>query len=257
MIFGSILLSAVVIALYMSAGFVLAQVLADNSIVDVMWGIGFIIMTLFTLIFTGTYLPRQLLITTLVLIWGFRLGVQIGLRNWGRGEDIRYKNWRQQWGDKFLLYSFLKIFMLQGLVMLFVVYPVILVNITPVQKGLNVLDGIGLLVWCIGLFFEVVGDAQLYQFIKNNANKGKLMTTGLWRYTRHPNYFGEATMWWGIFLIALSVSYGWTALVSPALITYLLLYVSGVPMTERLMENHPDFAEYKRRTSTFFPWFVS
>lgn len=246
--------SAVLIFIYFMIFFIVAQIIKNNSIVDMGWGAGFIVVAMGTLVYQGAYLERNLLITLLILIWGGRLAYHIVRRNWGKPEDFRYAKWRQDWGRWLVPRAFLQVFMLQGLLMLVIGYPIILINAYP-QPGLGLLDYLGLIVWLIGFYFESVGDRQLADFKKDPANKGHVIKSGLWRYTRHPNYFGEATMWWGIFLIALSVPSGWTAVISPLTITLLLLYVSGVPLLERKYKDNKEFQEYARVTNKFFPWF--
>ena len=169
------------------------------------------------------------------------------------GEDFRYRQWREEWGETFVWRSFLQIFMLQGAVIFLVLSPVLLIFNAP-GEGLGLLDVAGLLVWLFGFTFEALGDWQLLMFKKNPKNRGKIMQTGLWRYTRHPNYFGEATLWWGLFLIAVTVPWGVLAITSPLLIDFLLLKVSGMPMLEAKYENNPEFASYKSRTNALFPW---
>lgn len=256
MFFMSALLSfsALLIFIYFMVFFIVAQVIRNNSIVDMGWGFGFVVLALATLLLTGAYLERSLLLTLLVLIWGGRLTYHIVLRNWGKPEDFRYAKWRREWGSWLVPRAFLQVFMLQGLLMLIIGYPIILVNASS-QPGLNLLDYLGLLVWLIGFYFEAVGDRQLADFKKDPANKGHVIKSGLWKYTRHPNYFGEATMWWGIFLIALSVPSGWSAVISPLTITLMLLYVSGVPMLERKYKDNEEFQAYAKVTNMFFPWF--
>jgi steroid 5-alpha reductase family enzyme len=148
--------------------------------------------------------------------------------------------------------SFLQVFMLQGLLLLLVAIPVIFVNQAP-EAPLGWLDVLGLAIWMYGFAFEAIGDWQLLQFIRDPTNKGRLMTTGLWRYTRHPNYFGEVTLWWGIWLMTLTLPGGWLTIIGPLTITTLILKVSGIPMLEKPYEERTDFQEYKRRTSVFFP----
>jgi steroid 5-alpha reductase family enzyme len=248
----TIVCAAIAVFIYMTAVFAAALVAKDNSIVDIAWGPGFILVALLTLLIGKRFEPRQLLVTALVAVWGLRLAVHIYLRKWGRGEDFRYAKWRRDWGRWFVPRSYLQIFMLQGVFLLIISYGVMLVNASA-SRLLGALDFAGTAVWAVGFFFEAVGDAQLERFKKRPENKGKIMTTGLWRTTRHPNYFGEAAMWWGIFLIALSVPSGWTAVVSPLAITFLLLRVSGVTMLEKKYAGNSAFAEYARRTSAFFP----
>jgi steroid 5-alpha reductase family enzyme len=246
--------AALIVFIYFLLFFLVAQVIKNNSIVDMGWGAGFVLLALIILVSQGAYVERNLLITLLVTIWGGRLTYYIVKRNWGKPEDFRYAKWRQEWGQWLVPRAFLQVFMLQGLLMLVIGYPIVLVNASP-QPGLNFFDYAGLLVWIIGFIFESVGDKQMAEFKKDPANKGHVIKSGLWRYSRHPNYFGEATMWWGIFLLALSVPSGLSAVISPLVITLLLLYVSGVPMLERKYKDNPEFQAYAKVTSKFFPWF--
>lgn len=246
--------AAIVIFIYFFAFFLVAQYIRNNSIVDMGWGSGFVLVAFVILISQGAYVERNLLITLLVTIWGGRLTYYIVRRNWGKPEDFRYAKWRKEWGKWLVPRAFLQIFMLQGVLMLIIGYPIIVVNANP-QPGLNFIDYLGLLIWITGFIFESVGDKQLAEFKKDPANKGHVIQSGLWKYTRHPNYFGEATMWWGIFLLTISVPLGWSAVISPLTITLMLLYVSGVPMLEKKYKDNPEFQEYARRTNKFFPWF--
>lgn len=248
------LYSAICVFLYMSSIFMLAWIKKDNSIVDIAWGIGFILVAILTFILQTVFVNRHVLITALILIWGTRLAAHIAIRNRGRGEDFRYAQWRKDWGKWFLIRSFFQIYMLQGFLLLITAYPVMLINHSR-ETGIVFLDILGLIIWLVGFFFEAIGDYQLLTFKRKAENKGKIMTQGLWRYTRHPNYFGETVMWWGIFLIGLSLKSGWTAIVSPLLITFLLLKVSGVTMLEKKYVGNKEFEEYAKRTSAFFPWF--
>jgi len=248
-----LLQAAIVIFVYFFAFFLVAQFIRNNSIVDMGWGAGFVVVAFVTLLSQGAYAERNLLITLLITIWGGRLTYYIVRRNWGKPEDFRYAKWRKEWGSWLVPRAFLQVFMLQGLLMLIIGYPIIVVNSSP-QPGLNFIDYLGLFIWITGFFFESVGDKQLAEFKKDPANKGHVIQSGLWKYTRHPNYFGEATMWWGIFLLTISVPLGWSAVISPLTITLMLLYVSGVPMLEKKYKDNPEFQEYARRTNKFFPW---
>ena len=243
---------AAVIFLYMTLIFVLAYFLKDNSIVDVFWGPGFVVVAAFTLMEASGWDVRKLVVSFLVFLWGMRLGVHIILRNRGRGEDFRYKAWRDTW-KHFVLRSFFQIFMLQGLFMLIISAPVWFINSMP-NAPLTVTDNLGLILFGTGFFFEVIGDMQLSMFRKDPANKGKLMTSGLWSITRHPNYFGEALLWWGISLYALALPLGWVTLISPVVITLLLRFVSGVPMLEAKFRDYPGWDEYAGRTAPFIPF---
>jgi steroid 5-alpha reductase family enzyme len=237
---------------YMTAFFAVAVARRDNSVADIAWGGGFVLVALLSLHLGVGALARPVLLTVLVFLWAARLAVHILLRNRGRGEDPRYAAWRREWGRWWLPRSYLQVFVLQGAILLVVAAGIIVVN-TRSGPGLNALDATGALVVVGGLVFEAVADRQLARFLADPANRGRIMDRGLWRYSRHPNYFGEAAVWWGVFLVALSVPGGWWTVVSPLLITFLLLKVSGVPMLERLMEGRPGWAEYRARTSVFVP----
>lgn len=246
--------SAVLIFIYFTIFFITVQIIKNNSIVDIGWGFGFILVTLFTFIFSEVITARSILVSVLVITWGSRLSYYILKRNWGKPEDFRYAKWRREWGKWIYIRGFFQIFMLQGLFLLIISSPVILINHSQ-QQGLQLLDYLGTIIWITGFLFESVGDYQLAQFIKKPKNKGNIMKYGLWKYTRHPNYFGEATMWWGIYIIALSLPRGFWLVISPLTITLLLLFVSGVPMLEKKFADNPKFQEYARETSKFFPWF--
>lgn len=246
--------SALIIMLHMSVFFILALLLKNNGIVDIAWGLGFIFITLYTFFSFSLPMFPQVVLTILVLLWGIRLTTHIFFRNMGKGEDPRYAKWRKEWGKSVVIRSFFQVFVLQGIIMYFVALPIVFTNSMQLQM-MDYLVWFGLIVWVIGFLFETIGDWQLRQFLKNPKNHGQLMTKGLWRYTRHPNYFGEATMWWGIWLISMSSPFGLVTIISPVLLTFLLLKVSGVPMTEARWKKKPGFAQYKKTTSEFFPWF--
>ncbi len=238
---------------FMAVVFLLSLRLKNNSIVDVAWGIGFIAIALGSFVFTPHWSERSFLVTTLTIIWGVRLSARIFLKNYGKPEDIRYRRWREQW-VWFKTRSFFQIYLLQGFLLWLVSIPVIMVN-TYSGSGLSLLDYVGVSLWGIGFLFETVGDFQLDRFISNGANKGKLLVSGLWHYSRHPNYFGEALLWWGIFLVALSLPYGFISVVAPLTLTFLLVKVSGVPMAEVSYQGRPDFEHYRLSTNAFLPWF--
>jgi len=246
--------TALAVVLYMTLLFLLALRMKDNSIVDIGWGPGFVLVAALTFFWEPGFEARPALVSVLTLVWGARLGVHIWLRKRGKPEDFRYAAWRKAWGRSFVLRSFFQIFMLQAVFLVLVSWPVWWVNLSR-GRGLTWLDAAGAAVWLAGFLFEAVGDAQIERFKRDPANRGRIITSGLWRLSRHPNYFGEAAMWWGLFLIALSAPRGFTAVVSPMLITFLLLRVSGIPMLERKYAGRPDWEDYARRTSAFFPWF--
>ncbi len=243
---------AVTIFVFMTALFLLALIRKRNDIADVGWGLGFILVAVVSLLVNGTVTPRKTLILALVILWGLRLSIHIGLRNRGKKEDYRYKQWRDDWGDNWVIRSYLQVFLLQGFFMLLITFPITLANTYDVRP-LGLLDWIGVLVWAVGFFFETVGDYQLTQFVGNPANRGKIMKYGLWHYTRHPNYFGEVTQWWGVFVIVLSVPNAWMGVIGPLTISFLILKASGIPLLEKRFEGNPEWEEYKRRTSAFIP----
>jgi len=246
------LISALYIFIFMNFMYLLALRLKDNSIVDIGWGIGFIIVALAMLFDSGTFYPRQLLITALIILWGLRLALYIFMRNKDKGEDFRYKQWRNEWGKNIYWRSYLQVFMLQGAIMFVIALPLIQVNASK-SSELLLTDFIGSAVWLIGFLFEALGDGQMMRFKTNLANKGKIMRYGLWKYTRHPNYFGEALLWWGIFIVAAGAGNFILSIISPIALTYLLLKVSGVAMLEKKYTGNPEYDEYIRTTSSFLP----
>ena len=249
-----LLTAAITVFAFMCAVFVLAQLVKNNALVDIAWGLGFILVTASLLACRPALYPAKLLMAGLILVWGLRLAVHIFLRNAGKPEDFRYARMRRDWGKAVRVRSFFFIFTLQGFFMLVMSLPVIVQFSSP-ARPLGALDLIGALVFSVGFLFEVVGDGQLAVHASDPGNKGRLMTRGLWSISRHPNYFGEATLWWGIGLIALPSANGWIALAGPLTITLLLLFVSGVPLLEKKYAGRPDWEAYKARTPKFFPWF--
>ena len=243
---------ALVVLFYMTIIFILALMRKDYYIVDVAWGVGFNIIADYSLIQSNEIDLRKMIVNLLVLIWGLRLSTHIRFRNQGKGEDFRYKAWRDTW-KFFVIRSFFQIFMLQGFFMLLISSPVWFINFS---KGglLTLWDSLGLVIFGAGFMIETIADYQLAAFKKDTANTGKIMTTGLWSVTRHPNYFGEALVWWGIASYALSIPHGWYTLISPVIITLLLRFVSGVPMLEKRFEGCPGWYEYKGKTAAFVPF---
>lgn len=240
--------------IYMVLWFLAAVKKSDNSMVDVAWGLGFILVAIVSFLLNPFVTPRKLLILALVVLWGVRLSLHIYIRNRGKGEDYRYANWRREWGTSYLVKSFFIVFMLQGFLLLVIAYAIVLV-FSFANGSLGVFDIVGVGVWLAGVLFEAIGDFQLVVFKKNALHKGKIMRSGLWKFTRHPNYFGETVLWWGMLLVSLSVPLGWTALISPLLITFLLLRVSGVPLLEQKYSENPAYQDYQRSTNAFLPWF--
>ncbi len=242
----------------MTMWFAAAHMLKDNGIVDVAWGPGFCTVAVLLFLKSGqaVFSPAGMLML-MILLWGIRLAAHIGYRNKGRAEDFRYQNFRKNWGKRQVLGAFLQVFVLQGFIMWWVLMPVYVS--TASYEGFFPTDWklifilLGFFLFVIGFLFEAVGDYQLLIFKKKPENAGKIMTSGLWQYTRHPNYFGEAVIWWGIGLFVLPLPFGWLGLIAPLVMTYLLTRVSGVPMLEEKYGKRPDFQEYAKKTPAFFP----
>jgi steroid 5-alpha reductase family enzyme len=250
--------------LYMCIAYVISLVRKDNGTADIAYGWGFVLVA-WTTYALGLHSTIGLFLSVLTTIWAARLSIRIYLRSQGKPEDFRYKKWREEWGDTFLMRSFLQVYMLQGAVIFFVVLPVSLLNLYGSLFGLTAfavdIGYLGLIIWLKGFIFEVVGDWQLARFMKGPENKGKIMDRGLWHFTRHPNYYGESLMWWGIALTSFAVLMHTSPVlavlgfIGPVLITTMLLKVSGVPMLEAHFAGNPAWEAYKAKTSVFIPWF--
>ncbi|HEY5529902.1 MAG TPA: DUF1295 domain-containing protein [Thermoleophilia bacterium] len=244
-----------VLVVYMTAGWLLSLVRKDASVVDPFWGLGFIVAAVSYFLLTHGYAGRRVLVVAMVCVWGVRLAAYIVWRNRGRGEDPRYQAMRAKRPGSFWWYSYFQVFLLQALLLWLVAAPIAAAIGGKADPGFTVLDIVGAVVWFFGLLWEVVGDAQLAHFRREPANKGKVLQSGVWRYTRHPNYFGEALLWWGVWLVA-AAAHGYWSVYGPLLLTLLLLRVSGVTLLEKsLKESKPEYQEYARRTSSFVPWF--
>ncbi len=247
------LITAAILFVFFVITFVIAQMMKNNGIVDIAWGTGFVLGAVASWLLGQPQGTVPLVITSLVVVWGVRLTFYLARRNLGRPEDFRYADMRRRWPSQtFYLRMFFQIYLLQLVLNYLVNLPAIVRNLEDLQ-GWNWLATIGLVIWLTGFIFESVGDSQLKTFKADPANKGKLMTRGLWRYSRHPNYFGEAAQWWGICLIAISDGRFIWLLISPLVITLFLLYVSGVPMLEKKYAGRPDWEAYKAVTSKFLP----
>lgn len=240
----------------MSILWIISVIVKNASIVDPFWGFGFVVTAAFYFTVLHIQSDRSILIMVLAAIWGLRLSGFLFWRNMGKGEDFRYQNFRKNFGEKrYWWVSYFQTFLLQGILMWLISAPLLAAMYYGQERGLYWLDYAGILVWFIGFYFESVGDIQLTLFKANPDNKGKVMDRGLWKYTRHPNYFGDATVWWGFALISLAAG-GYIQMLGAALMTFLLVRVSGVAMLEKtLKKKGPAFAEYQRKTSAFFPWF--
>ncbi|MBS0264341.1 MAG: DUF1295 domain-containing protein [Planctomycetes bacterium] len=225
----------------------------DVSLVDPFWGTGFIIVAAVAAWQNLPLTARGHLLITLVGVWGLRLSLYLLWRNWGHGEDRRYAAMRQHHGVRFWWVSLLTVFVLQALILWFVSLPVQVALVHKSAEPLGLIDLTGTIIWGVGLFFEAVGDGQMARFQADPANAGRVMDRGLWRYTRHPNYFGDFCVWWGLYLVGFAGGAGSTIL-SPLIMSILLLKVSGVSLLEStITDRRPEYAAYKQRTSSFFP----
>lgn len=240
---------------YLTIMLIIVHVKKDSSIANFTWGGGVVLIALYLYFFAHEaylipFFNRPLLVTLLITLWFVRLASYVYLRY--KGDDPRYQSWKQH-GFKALLFNLFWIFGLNTLMMLVMSAPTLVANSAIANSAFTYLDLIGIALWIIGFYWESVSDYQMYIFTRNPANKGEIITSGLWKYSRHPNYFGEVLMWWGIFLITLNISV--VAIIAPITITFLLLFVTGIPWAERSMAKNPEYKEYKKHTSIFIPWF--
>jgi steroid 5-alpha reductase family enzyme len=247
------LLSTAVVMTAVTLLWLLSLAIRDSSIVDIAWGMLFVLVAWLGVAVGPGDPTRRWLVAVLVTVWGIRLSVRIGRRNIGRPEDFRYAAWRERAGNAWWWRSLFKVFWLQGAVAVVVSLPLVAVAVGTTPEGLTAIDILGIAVWLTGFGFEAVGDHQLDRFKANPANRGGIIETGLWRYTRHPNYFGDALLWWGLGVIGLLTPWGLPALVGPALMTFLLVRVSGVAMLESSMSTRPGWDRYAASTSAFIP----
>ena len=253
--FGSVMLaSAAAIAVLMIATWLVSLALRDASIVDIVWGLGFVLVAWVSFAVADGSSARRWLIVVLTTLWGLRLAAYLAWRNIGNGEDYRYEALRRRYGARFPIVSLYLVFGLQGLLMWIVSLPLQAAQVPDTPSGLVALDLIGIALWCVGMFFETVGDLQLARFKTDPASSGKVMDRGLWQYTRHPNYFGDFCVWWGLYAVALATGDAWWSIAGPLVMSILLLRVSGVTLLERQMaKRRPGYDDYVRRTSAFFP----
>ncbi|MFX1310865.1 MAG: DUF1295 domain-containing protein [Promethearchaeota archaeon] len=250
---------------YLIIAFIIGTIKKNNGLMDVFYGPGYFVVALTSLVLyfmiNGLVNIRQIIITTLVFIWAVRLGTYVFIRNRGKPEDYRYQAMRKRWKTNIVLKSFIRVYIFQGIVIFIVAFPVWFVNISINPPVINLLDfagvtlWLGMLVWLIGFLFETIGDYTLYKFLQKPENKGEIMDRGVWKLSQHPNYFGEVTQWWGIYIIALATPFGFITILGPIFITYMIIKVSGIKLLDKRFEADDKYAEYKRRTSVFFPWF--
>lgn len=238
---------------YMTLWFLISLLKKRNDVADVAWGLGFVLLAWTSFFLSGGSGVRGVLVGTLVSIWGLRLAWHIHSRHRGKPEDFRYMGWRREWGNWFYVRSYVQVYLLQGALLFLIASPVLMINKSG-GEAFGFLNGVGVCVWSFGFIFESVADVQLARFANNPLNRGKILQSGLWEYSRHPNYFGEVVQWWGIWMLALGVPRAWLGVIGPLTITIVILRVSGVPMLEKKMAENPEFKAYRRRTRMFFPW---
>jgi steroid 5-alpha reductase family enzyme len=242
--------TALAVVLTMALTFVVALRAGKHAVIDVTWGLGFVVVAVVSLLVTGGS-ARGVLVVVMVALWGLRLAGHIYLRSRGHGEDPRYESLLSRAQGSRHAYAVQRVYLPQAVILWFVSW--------AAQAGVTgegepgVLAWVGLVVFAVGLFFETVGDWQLQRFRDDPTSKGKVLDTGLWRYTRHPNYFGDATAWWGIWLVAVDAG-GWWTVLSPVVMTWLLAKGTGAALLEKdIGDRRPEYVEYVRRTSGFVP----
>ena len=230
--------------------FIIGTVIKNNSIVDIFWGLGYVLSAWILFFVVGEYTMTKIVINLLVSLWGLRLFYHIGRRNIGEPEDFRYKNWRKAWGKYVIPRAFLQVFMLQATFMYIISLGITFINTNTDGAELQLISLIGVVVFFIGYYFQVIGDYELKEFVKN---KKGLLQTGLWSITRHPNYFGESVMWFGIFIFAVLNGAPWFVVISPLTITVILRFIS-IPILEEKMSKRDGWEQYAKRVNIMFPW---
>jgi steroid 5-alpha reductase family enzyme len=245
-----------VIMIMMIALWVISVLIKNASIVDPFWGMAFVLAGLWYYIQTDGFELRKIITLVLLVIWGLRLSIYLGWRNFGKGEDYRYQKFRKDYGEhRYWWISFFQVFLLQGILAWLISAPLLAAQYFTISESLNFFDYTAIAIWIIGFSFEAGGDYQMTVFKSNTANKGNVLNTGFWRYTRHPNYFGDATVWWAYGLFAVAAG-SFFPLLSSLLMTLLIIKVSGVALLERsLKDTKPNYRDYIEKTSAFLPWF--
>jgi len=252
--FGLAVSGLLVVSALFTALWVASTIYRKASIVDVFWSLAFLVLALWFLWQTPERTLRSVLIVALVAIWAVRLAGYLAWRTAGAPEDHRYAKMREACGSRFWWVSLFTVFWLQAFLAWIISLP-LWWAITHSAESQPLWDALAFVLWAAGFTIETTADAQLARFKSDQRNAGQVLQTGLWRYSRHPNYFGEAVLWWGFYGFAVS-SGGWWTILSPLLMTFLLLKVSGIPLLEpALVERRSAYAGYIRRTPAFFPWF--
>jgi steroid 5-alpha reductase family enzyme len=244
------------IMILMTSVWIYSVIIKNASIVDIFWGTGFIVAAFYYFFNTDGLEIRKLIVLLMTSIWGLRLTIYILIRNFNKGEDFRYQQFRKDYGPKrYWWFSFFQVFLLQGFLAALISAPLLGSMFYSNSDNLGILDYIGISIWIVGFTFEAGGDFQLARFKKNKANKSKLLTSGFWKYTRHPNYFGDSAVWWGFGVMSIAGG-SYLAIIGSVIMTFLLLRISGVSLLERTLKNtKPGYENYMKSTNSFFPWF--
>lgn len=246
-------IGAIVILVYASFCYLIALFLKRNDIADIAWGLGYSVL-IFVCFNTNPLNPIASLVSGLIIIWAVRLSWYISSRSKGKQEDFRYAQWRKDWGKHFYWRTYLQVFVLQGFFLLIIAAPIFISFANHSKTSFHWVNYLGTILWLKGFLFQSIADYQMAAFRKQKL-PGQIMNRGLWKYSRHPNYFGEILMWWGLWLIVLPLPFGWLGIISPMTITYLLAFVSGVPMLEKKYTGNSAYAAYQQTTNALIPWF--
>jgi steroid 5-alpha reductase family enzyme len=235
---------------------VVSIIIRNVSIVDLFWGFGFVVASFLYFAMAEGNMTRKTVLLALVTVWGLRLSIYLSLRNYGKGEDFRYREFRKKYGEhRYWWISFFQTFLLQGLLMWLISAPLLGAMYYGTSRSLNIIDYMAVAIWLTGFIFESGGDYQLARFKSDPANKGKVLDKGFWKYTRHPNYFGDSAVWWSFGLFCLSAG-SFVPVLGSILMTLLIIKVSGVSLLEKsLRDQKPEYREYIQKTNSFFPWF--
>ncbi|MCB0693349.1 MAG: DUF1295 domain-containing protein [Lewinellaceae bacterium] len=244
--------AGLIILVYATGWYILSLFVRRNDIADIAWGLGYVVLCGW-LILTRPVSPVFWLIASLIVIWGVRLAWHIGRRLIGKPEDFRYRKWREEWGSTFYWRSYLQVYLLQGLLLVIIAMPILVAAGHP-EARLTGWSWLAAGIWLAGFLIQAIADAQLASFVRHRASREDVLDTGLWRYSRHPNYFGEILMWWAIWAITIPLPGSWLGIVGPVTITWLLVFVSGVPMLEKRYAEHTGYQGYRKRTSMLIPW---
>ncbi|MEM6525142.1 MAG: DUF1295 domain-containing protein [Bacteroidota bacterium] len=240
----------IILSIFSVFNFILSIILKRNDVADVGWGIGFVLVCIYSMVqFVVT--PLTVIFYAMVITWGSRLAIHIGIRNSKKTEDFRYRQWRDDWRNTFYWRSFLQVYLLQMAILLIVALPILVLGVYTTEEQISIWHWIIAAPWLIGFLWESIADYQLAQF--KTKRVGKIMSSGLWQFSRHPNYFGEVVMWWALFLYVFITHQVYYLLVSPLLLTYLLLRVSGIPMLEEKYKNDMEYRKYAGSVPAIWP----